>query len=195
MDISIWKKNINAIKEVLSSKNPQNSQLFESRALQLEESMLNTHDSILSLLHSINHEKRYLVTSHDAFNYFTRSYLKNDDEQAFDDWKKRFQAPEGLAPEGQISVLDLQNIIDHMKRYGINVLFAESNVSLDSIKKIVDAGAKQGLQLCIAKEALYGDAMGNLDQKAGTYLGMMQSNANVIYTNLKENRGCHSDEE
>ena len=52
-------------------------------------------------LQTIPSERRYLVTSHDAFHYFTRSYLADPGEK---DWAKRFAAPEGLAPRAAQSV-------------------------------------------------------------------------------------------
>ncbi len=48
----------------------------------------------------------------------------------------RFKAPEGLAPESQLSAADIRYILDHVKRYDIHVLFPESNVSQDSIRKV-----------------------------------------------------------
>ena len=74
------------------------------------------------------------MTSHDAFNYFARAYLADPEEV---EWQKRFEAPEGLAPDGQLSVADIQRIIDHICMYRIAVLFPESNVSRDSLRKII----------------------------------------------------------
>lgn len=192
MDISLWKRNVAVIVKELSIKDPAGAKKYEERGVVLEERMQKTDDEIRQLLQSIPQEKRYIVTSHDAFNYFTRAYLAQSSEVTFQDWKKRFAAPEGLAPEGQISAKDIQEIIDHMKQYGITVLFPESNVSKDSIRKILDAGRKEGLDFCIANETLYGDAMGPPESSGGTYLGMIQTNAQVIASYLKGERGCES---
>ncbi len=192
MDVSLWSKNVEFIVSALSNKDPVHKDIYEARGKLLVEKMIRKHDEIYLLFQQIPEEKRYLVTSHDAFNYFTRAYLKEDGEIQFSDWKKRFNAPEGLAPEGQISVKDIQNIIDHMKKYQIEVIFPESNVSRDSIKKIVDAGQKEGLNFCIAKTPLYGDAMGKPQSLASTYLGMMESNAKTIASYLNQDETCQS---
>ncbi len=68
--------------------------------------------------------------------------------------------PLKLSADSQLSTTHIQEIIDHLMQYDIHVLFPESNVSKDSIKKIVDAGTEKGLKLQIAQEPLYGDAMG-----------------------------------
>jgi manganese/zinc/iron transport system substrate-binding protein len=91
------------------------------------------------------------------------------------DWEGRFAAPEGLAPEGQLNPRDIQKIIDFLKAKKISVLFPESNVSRDSIRKIATAGKEMGLHIQICSEPLYGDAMSGLD-----YLEMMQSNGKTI---------------
>ena len=102
------------------------------------------HARIKSRMQAIPSEKRFLVTSHDAFNYFTRAYLASEDELETDSWQKRFAAPEGLAPESQLSPSDIQHIIGHLHKYNINVLFPESNVSKDSIRKILQARKCKG---------------------------------------------------
>jgi manganese/zinc/iron transport system substrate-binding protein len=192
MDMSLWALNIETIVDVLSQKDPSHQDIFEERGQQLFKKLKNKHDEFVVLFQSIPKEKRYLVTSHDAFNYFTKAYLKSEEELDDQAWRQRFNAPEGLAPEGQISVKDIKNIINHMKKYNIKVIFAESNVSRDSIKKIVDAGNKEGLNFCISDTSLYADAMGKPGTFEGTYLGMMEFNAKTIASYLIKNDACES---
>jgi len=123
-------------------------------------------------------EKRYLVTSHDAFRYFTRAYLADPGEL---NWDERFAAPEGLAPDGQLSPIDIQNIIDFLRTHHISVLFPESNVSRDSVSKIVSAGNESGLHLRLCRQSLCGDSLCGL-----SYLEMMRQNAEVISKHLLE---------
>jgi manganese/zinc/iron transport system substrate-binding protein len=138
-------------------------------------------------LHAIPPDRRYLVTSHDAFNYFARAYLAEEDELADGRWHERFAAPEGLAPDSQLSTTDIQAIINHLDTYHILVLFPESNVSKDSIRKIVDAGAQKGLHLTIADGYLYADAMGPVGSDGDTYLKMIAHNAALIAKYLDNN--------
>lgn len=185
MDISLWEKNVPLIVDALKEKDPEHAAYYQEQGSSLQKKMEEVNLQVKQMMQSIPPEKRYLVTSHDAFNYFTRQYLATADETEFVQWKTRFVAPEGLAPEGQMSVKDIKEIVSHMKQYGILVLFPESNVSKDSIKKILDAGLQEGYKFQIAKEPLYGDAMGPVDSDAGGYLGMLMSNAKVILKYLK----------
>lgn len=178
MDISLWEKGIDPVVEVLVELDPEGALFYNAQGEALHQKMQAAHAQVLSELQKVPSEKRYLVTSHDAFHYFTRSYLADPGEA---DWAERFAAPEGLAPEGQLGPRDIQKIIDYLKAKRVSVLFPESNVSRDSIRKIASAGKELGLDVKIASDPLYGDAMSGL-----TYLEMMQKNAETIAKNL-----CH----
>lgn len=172
MDISLWQKGIGPIVEALSQADPEGASVYQEQGAVLARQMESAHQEIRSLLREVPSEKRYLVTSHDAFHYFTRSYLADPEEI---DWAGRFAAPEGLAPEGQLNPRDIQKIIDFLKARKISVLFPESNVSRDSIRKIAAAGRELGMEISVCSEPLYGDAMGRL-----AYLEMMRHNAQTI---------------
>ncbi len=180
MDVSLWSYIVDPIIESLSKLDPEGKEIYVKNGASVREKMLQTHKDIDNDLQAIPQQRRYLVTSHDAFNYFTRAYLASPNEKTQVEWQKRFDAPEGLAPEGQLSAADIQKIIDHLIEYQIHVVFPESNVSRDSLKKVVHACAQKGLSVKISSEALYGDAMGSKGSDADTYLKMMRHNADVL---------------
>lgn len=187
MDISLWERIVPFIVQALSKQDPEHSADYQANGEKLIQEMEQEHKQIKELLQSIPEKQRYLVTSHDAFNYFARQYLATPEETSIEHWQKRFQAPEGLAPESQLSSSDIQYIIDHVAKYHITVLFPESNINKDSIKKIVQAGKEKGLHLKIAPESLFSDAMGAPGSDGDTYLKMMHHNATIIARNLLEN--------
>jgi manganese/zinc/iron transport system substrate-binding protein len=186
MDISLWNKAVPVIVEALSKKDPAHAAEFRANGAALQQTLLQAHEQIKSIVHSAPEQNRYLVTSHDAFNYFTRAYLAPDNERHNGLWEKRFAAPEGLAPESQLSTTDIRSIIDHMQKYHIKLLFSESNVSQDSIKKILQAGRERGLDLKIACCPLFSDAMGPPSSEADTYTKMLLYNAKMITRYMKE---------
>jgi manganese/zinc/iron transport system substrate-binding protein len=185
MDMSLWAQTIDPIVEALGGADPENAERYRERGDALYEEMMALHNRVKEILREIPDSNRFLVTSHDAFNYFAKAYLATDEERAENNWSHRFEAPEGLAPESQISVSDIRKIIEHLEKNRINVLFAESNVSKDSIRKIVSAGNEKGLKLKIAEEPLYGDAMGAKGSGADTYQMMILHNAKTLRRHLK----------
>jgi manganese/zinc/iron transport system substrate-binding protein len=166
MDISLWEKGVGPMVEALSKIDPEGAPTYAENGKTFSEKMLKTHVAIQEKMGKIPSEKRYLVTSHDAFHYFGRAYLGGEE---------RVSAPEGLAPEGQLSLSDIQKIIDFLKEKKISVLFPESNVNRDSLRKIASAGKELGLTVRICQSPLYGDAMSGL-----SYLEMMEKNGETI---------------
>jgi manganese/zinc/iron transport system substrate-binding protein len=185
MDISLWNETVPTIVDKLSQYDPKHAALFKRNGEQVMQELRTAHNELRAKLQAIPDHKRYLVTSHDAFNYFTRAYLATDREISTNTWQKRFAAPEGLSPESQLSAADIQQIIDHLKLYKIHVIFSESNVSRDSIRKIVQSADDNGLQVTIATAYLYGDAMGEPGSEADTYVKMVTYNGRTIASFLE----------
>jgi manganese/zinc/iron transport system substrate-binding protein len=186
MDVSLWAKIVPIIVTSLSEKDPAHAEEYHRNGEKVLAEMMQAHEQNKAVLHSIPDHKRYLVTSHDAFNYFTRAYLSKEGESE-QEWSQRFAAPEGLAPESQISTTDIQAIVDHLSRHHIRVIFPESNINRDSIRKIVEASRKKGLEVEIADTPLYSDAMGRPGSDGDTYLKMVSHNARTIASKLINN--------
>lgn len=184
MDVLLWAETIPAIVEALSAKDPKHATEFQKNGERLREQLVFLDLDLKKQLGSLPQEKRYLVTSHDAFNYFAKAYLATPEEIASNSWQKRFEAPEGLAPDSQLCSTDIQHILDHVALHDIHVLFPETNVSKDSIKKILAAGEEKGLVLRIATPPLYGDAMGRPGSDGDSYEKMMRHNASSIANEL-----------
>jgi manganese/zinc/iron transport system substrate-binding protein len=179
-DVSLYALGVQVIVERLSKRDPEGATYYRENGVRLHQEMLAVHKEMRAVLQNIPSENRYLVTSHDAFNYFARAYLTDPSEEESMEWQQRVEAPEGLSPESQLSPLDIQRLIDHLKKYGITILFPESNVSQDSIRKIEDAGREGGLDLEVACIHLYADAMGKPGSDGDSYLKMMTHNATTI---------------
>lgn len=180
MDISLWAKTVPYIVQYLTEKDPAHAEQYKQRGDALIKRMMDEHIRLQQEMAKIPEEKRFLVTSHDAFNYFTRAYLSTEAEREKGGWEKRFVAPEGLAPESQLSSVDIRQILNHMKTNNIHVLFPESNVSQASIRKLLDAGSEEEMHLHVASESLYGDAMGPPGSDGDTHLKMIRHNAETI---------------
>jgi manganese/zinc/iron transport system substrate-binding protein len=177
MDISLWSATVTPICDALSATFPEHASYFLQKKEQVQEAMERADYNAYKKLQAVSQEKRFLVTSHDAFNYFTRRYLREGDEN---DWTKRCKAPEGLAPEAELCSVDLLEVLCYIQDHGIHVLFTESNLSAQGVRKVLDAGSKRGLSIRLARRPLYADSMG----EASSYLEMVQNNVDVIAEEL-----------
>ncbi len=185
MDISLWIVAAREVAVVLSEKDPEGADVYKERVEALFARMQAAHEEIVEMMQQIPDEDRYFVASHDAFFYFARAYLARSDEREKGTWRTRFSAPEGLAPNGQLSPTHLKEVITFLKKNRVHCVFPESNVSCDSLKKITSSCKALGHKIRLSKEILYGDAMGPAGSNADTYLKMIQHNAQVLKKELE----------
>jgi len=172
LDLSLFEKFVPFIAEHLIEIDPQNKDFYLQNAQELKEKMQKLDQDIVDLLSKTPQEKRFLVTAHSAFSYFTRRYIAQHPE-----WHKHCTAPEGLAPEAQISLYDIERVVAYIKTNSVGIIFSESNVSRDALKKILDVCSKSGCNIQLFDEPLFGDALFN----EKSYLDMMWHNATLLH--------------
>ncbi len=182
MDVSMWMQLAPEVEEKLVQLCPERAEVFHKNAAELKKEWEALHQEIFSQIQSVPEEMRYLVTSHDAFQYFARRYLAPPG--ATSDWQERISAPEGLAPDGQLSIKNIEEVLQFLQLHKIHVIFPESSVSRDSIKKIVEVASQKNMNVTIVKEPLYSDTLGPKNSGASDYPSMMRSNAKVISNHL-----------
>ena len=110
-------------------------------------------------------DRRKLVTSHDAFQYFARDYGFS------------ILAIEGVSTETEPSNRHVADLIDQIKKENVKAIFTESTLNPKVTKEITrETGAKIGGEL-------YADGLGTGD--ASTYAGMVRHNVSTIVDALK----------
>ncbi|MGH8046135.1 MAG: metal ABC transporter solute-binding protein, Zn/Mn family [Chthoniobacterales bacterium] len=110
-------------------------------------------------------DKRELVTSHDAFQYFAKRY------------DFRIYAIEGISTEQEASPKQVDELIRTIKGEGVKAIFLEDTLNPKVSSEITrDTGAKIG-------GTLYADGLGTGEN--GTYEGMMKHNVTTIVEALK----------
>lgn len=110
-------------------------------------------------------DRRKLVTSHDAFQYFARDYGFT------------ILAIEGVSTETEPSNRHVADLIDQIRKEHVKAIFTESTLNPKVTKEITrETAAKIGGEL-------YADGLGA--GEASTYAGMLKHNANTIVDALK----------
>lgn len=175
MDPLLWKACIDPIINGLKEIDRNHNSYYDERATETKLAFDAAHQNIVQIISQIPPERRYLVTSHDAFNYFTRRYLALNHTN----WKDHALAIQGLAPDEQISPLEIAAVVNYVFEHKIPVLFPERNLSRDSLTKVIDICRQKGVKVHLAEDVLYGDTMGG-----NHYFEMLIHNANVMCSNL-----------
>lgn len=115
----------------------------------------------------IPHEKRKVLTSHDAFGYFSRAY------------DVTFMAPQGLSSESEASAAQVAEIINQIKADGVKTWFMENQLDPRLVKQIANAtGAKPGGEL-------YPEALSAKGGVADTYAKAFRHNVKTMVDSMK----------
>jgi len=163
-----WQLTVADLAETLAALDPRNAEHYRARSAAYLERLQLLFDWADAGLRSVAEEQRYLVTSHDAFQYFGAAF----------GW--RMQAIQGLSTEDEAGVGDIQETVDFVIGNAIPVLFVESSIPPDTIEAVIEAVRAQGADARIGLRELFGDAMGERGSFGGTYVGMLAQNALTI---------------
>ena len=116
---------------------------------------------------AIPQEKRKVLTSHDAFGYFSRAYGVT------------FMAPQGLSSESEASAAQVAEIINQIKADGVKTWFMENQLDPRLVKQIASAtGAQPGGEL-------YPEALSSKGGVADTYVKAFRHNVDTIANSMK----------
>ncbi len=162
---------VNNILRAVSRMDPERKDEYEARA-KLYLQQLRVLDSwIREQVNLIPPDRRILVTSHDAFNYFAEAYgFKN---RAPVGWSTGSEVGAGMTPARR------KMVIDSIKSLGIKATFVETSLNPKLIREIArDAGVRIGGEL-------YSDSMGERGSAGESYIGMMRENVIAIVQALK----------
>ena len=135
---------------------------------------LNTY--VVDRLNELPEDKRYLITPHDAFNYFSRKY---DIE---------VMAPQGVSTDSELSNKDLEDTATFIADKKIKAIFAESTTNPERMQKLADIVKSKGFETKVVLgdgQELYSDSLSNKGGEADSYIKMYKHNIDLIVDNLK----------
>ncbi len=174
-DPTLWSEAVPGVVEALSRIDPERAQEFARRGKLLQEALLELDGWARQRIAQLPVEKRVLITSHDAYNYFGRAY----DFQVI--------GVQGLSTVSEAGLADMVRIVEYIRKHEVRAVFIETSVSPRLIQRISeDSGAVIGGEL-------FSDAMGVPGQietfrgdsyDVGTYAGMVKHNVNHIVAGL-----------
>ena len=171
-EVPLWAKCMDVVVHGLSEYAPQHKDYFEKQGKAAQAKMQALHQWAVSRAGELPMEKRILITSHDAFNYFGRAY--------------GFQVVglQGISTVEEANMASMVKMVEFIKKNNVKAIFVESSVAQQAIRRISqDAGVTIGGEL-------FSDAMGTPGQieksyDLGTYEGMIKHNLNTIVDALK----------
>ncbi|MDE0077833.1 MAG: zinc ABC transporter substrate-binding protein [Caldilineaceae bacterium] len=168
-----WELTVADLAQTLAELDPNNADTYTAHAGAYNEQLRLLFTWADEGMRSVPEGQRYLVTSHDAFQYFGAAF----------GWQ--MAGIQGISTEDETGVADIQRTAQFVVDQGIPVLFVESSISPDTIEAVQAAIEAKGGTARVGVRELYSDAMGMPGTFGGTYIGMIAEN---VYTILQSYR-------
>lgn len=157
-------------RDALIEVDPTNAERYRTRTATYLLRLNHLNDWARKRINTIPRERRVIITSHDAFQYFGRAFSVD------------VYAVIGISTEQQPRPRDMIRLESLVRERNVKALFIETSVSQtlnNLVRKIADTtGAKIG-------GMLYSDSLGEPGTEAGTYIGMVRHNVNTIVDALE----------
>ena len=174
MDASNGMIYIKNIKEAFVKLDPENAAFYEKN-YQNYKSKLEVLDLfIMKQIQSIPKEKRILITSHDAFQYYGRRY------------RIQLEAILGTSTDADVQTSDIMRINKVIRENNVPAVFVESTIN----PKLLQQLAKDN-DIEIGGE-LYADSIGDEKSPAPSYYKMLKYNTLTIVNALNGNKNVES---
>jgi manganese/zinc/iron transport system substrate-binding protein len=171
-DLTYWNEITNYVTQKLVELDPENKTAFEANRDAYLEKLKRLRTELEAKIAELPKERRILVTAHDAFNYYGRTF---DFEVV---------GLQGLSTATEAGVRDVQNMTQFIIDNKIKAVFIESSVPRRTVEALQAAVKAQDHDVTIGGE-LYSDALGSAGTEEGTYIGMYRHNVNTIVNALK----------
>lgn len=163
--VANMKKATRAVQDALTKISPGDKEVFAKNADAYVAKLDELEAWAKSKIAELPRDKRKLVTSHDAFQYFAKQYGFT------------IYPVEGVSTSDEVSSKKVADLVQTIKQQHVKAVFFESIENPKVLKEITaETGAKIGGEL-------YADGLGQGD--AATYDGMFRHNVTTIVEALK----------
>jgi zinc/manganese transport system substrate-binding protein len=151
-----------AIRDGLAAADPAGKAAYEANTQAYLDKLDELEREVREAVARIPASRRKVITTHDAFAYFTDAY------------GLEFIAPQGVSTESEASARDVARIIAQIKRQKIPAIFVENVSDPRLLKRIADeTGARIG-------GTLYSDALTDQKGPAPTYIDLIRHNIRTL---------------
>lgn len=119
---------------------------------------------------------RYLITPHDAFNYFSRAY------------NIEVVAPQGVSTDSEVANKDIEKTANFIVEKKVPAIFAESTTDPARMEKLRELCAAKGFDVKVISgegHELFSDSLAPEGQAGDNFIDMYKHNIDLIVDNLK----------
>jgi manganese/iron transport system substrate-binding protein len=162
-DVQHFAHYVQRIEDALVELVPECEEEMRARGDDYRSELAALHEWVGGRTATIPDRNRYLVTSHDAFQYFAEAY-----------GLEVLGSPIGISTDEQPSARTVARIVEDIRRTGIPAIFVETTINPNVIHRIArETGVEVGGEL-------YSDSLGEPGSGADSYVGMIVHNTRTI---------------
>lgn len=172
-NIPLYEKAVDTVAEELVALTGDESITANATAYKAE--LMDLDEWAMTEIASIPEGQRYLITPHDAFNYFAERY------------GIEVVSPQGISTQSEASNADISSIANFVVDNKVPAIFAESTTDPARMKRIQEAVTAAGGQVTVVSgedQSLFSDSLAAEGHVGDTYIDMFKHNVNLIVSNL-----------
>ena len=166
-----WAECVTALADRMAEIDPDNADIYVANGAAYVAEINETHEWAAELLSAIPEDRRILVSTHDAFNYFARVY------------DLETEAVLGIGNDPEADIQTMRSVAELVCDKKIPVIFMESITNPKVTTALREACEARGWNVSVATQRLYSDDLGEVAPQ-DTYLGAFRSNVELIVDSL-----------
>ena len=170
MDVALWSRCVQAARDALVDADPANADGYRQRADVYLRELEELDQWVRQQWEAVPADRRQIVTSHDAFNYYARAY------------GVKVHGVIGISTDAQPKASDIEALREQIASQNIRAMFVETSVTPTLNQIVRNLAADTGVQL---GGTLFSDSLGPTDGPAGTYRDMIRHNTQAMIDALR----------
>lgn len=175
-DIKLYKEATKNAAEDLEKLLPEEKESIEKNLVAYLAKLDELDKENKEKISSIPEASRYLITPHDAFNYFSRAY------------NIPVKAPQGVSTDSEVANKDIEDTVNFIVKNKVKAIFAESTTDPMRMEKLKEAVKAKGFDVKVVSgegQELFSDSLASEGQVGDNYIDMYKHNVDLIVENLK----------
>jgi manganese/zinc/iron transport system substrate-binding protein len=170
--VKLWINTIKYVNNILKKKITVYSNFYQNNTNLYIKNLKLLNKSIKKNILKIKKKQRVLITAHDAFSYFGKSY------------NIKVKGLQGISTVSEFGIKDIIELINFIILNNIKAIFLETSIPDKPLQAVIE-GCREKKYNVIIGGGLHSDAIGEANTFEDNYIGIISSNTKTILNTLK----------
>ena len=173
-DVTLWRMAAAEVERGLSVADHANASTYKKNLANYDRQLNELEQYIRERANELDDNQRILITAHDAFGYFGRTYGFT------------VMGLQGVSTAAEAGTSDVSRLAGFIAENKIHAVFIETSLPIKSIEALQEAVRAKGFETTLGG-MLYSDSLGDETNGEDRYIGAFKHNIDVIVAGLKGN--------